>query len=64
MHHIDNPGPVPQQEPAQRTQGWRTTIETHPAAELFPLMSETELAELSNDIKVKGLVQFDRPLAG
>jgi hypothetical protein len=41
---------------APRAQSWRDTIKTHPAAELFPLMSKTELAELGNDIKTNGLI--------
>jgi hypothetical protein len=34
---------------------WRDAIEVHPAAELFPLMSESELRELGEDIKANGL---------
>jgi hypothetical protein len=34
---------------------WRDVLPVHPAAELFPLMSETELCELSEDIKKNGL---------
>jgi hypothetical protein len=30
---------------------WRDVLPIHPAAELFPLMSEAELRELGEDIK-------------
>ena len=33
---------------------WRTHLRVHPAAELFPLMSELELKELAGDIKARG----------
>jgi hypothetical protein len=36
--------------------GWREHIPIHPAADLFPLMSESELRELGEDIKARGLV--------
>ena len=36
-------------------QSWRDTIKVHPAAALFPRMSDTELAELADDIKRYGL---------
>jgi ParB-like nuclease domain len=35
--------------------GWRDHIKVHPAADLFPLMSESELRELGEDIKKNGL---------
>jgi hypothetical protein len=35
--------------------GWRDHIKVHPACELFPRMSESELKELSEDIKKNGL---------
>ena len=35
---------------------WRDHLKIHPAAELFPLMSEPELRELGEDIKANGLV--------
>jgi transcriptional regulator with XRE-family HTH domain len=35
---------------------WRDVLPIHPAAELFPLMSESELRELGEDIKAHGLV--------
>jgi hypothetical protein len=34
---------------------WRDILPVHPAAYLFPLMSEAELRELGNDIKKNGL---------
>lgn len=34
---------------------WRDVLPVHPAAELFPLMTETELRELGQDIKANGL---------
>jgi hypothetical protein len=34
---------------------WRDHLAIHPAAELFPLMSEPELRELGQDIKANGL---------
>jgi hypothetical protein len=34
---------------------WRAHLPVHPAAELFPLMPEAELQELSEDIKKNGL---------
>ena len=33
---------------------WRDHIKVHPAAELFPIMSEPELRELAEDIKANG----------
>jgi hypothetical protein len=38
-------------------QRWRDVLPVHPAAELFPLMSESELRELGEDIKKNGLEQ-------
>jgi len=35
--------------------GWRDVLPVHPAADLFPLMSETELRELGEDIRKNGL---------
>jgi hypothetical protein len=43
-------------------QHWRDRLPVHPAAELFPLMSEGELRELAADIKKNGLrerVKYD-----
>jgi N6-adenosine-specific RNA methylase IME4 len=34
---------------------WRAHLEVHPAADLFPLMSESELKELAADIEANGL---------
>jgi len=34
---------------------WRDHLPVHPAAELFPMMSEAELRELGEDIKANGL---------
>ena len=36
--------------------GWRDHLPVHPAADLFPVMSEMELRELGEDIKTNGLV--------
>jgi len=35
---------------------WREHLKVHPAADLFPLMSEAELRELGEDIKANGLL--------
>jgi hypothetical protein len=35
--------------------GWRKHLAVHPAAELFPLMSDAELKELAADIEKNGL---------
>src|SRR5262245_47530283 len=40
---------------AKPTPSWRDVLPIHPAAELFPLMSPDELAELAADIKKCGL---------
>src|SRR5262249_51135539 len=37
------------------TKSWRDVLPVHPAADLFPLMSEAELRELGEDIKKNGL---------
>ena len=34
-----------------KKQSWRDVLKVHPAAELFPLMSDAELKELGEDIK-------------
>src|SRR4051812_12476897 len=39
----------------QKSQSWRDTVRVHPAADLFPMMSEDELRELGEDIKAHGL---------
>jgi hypothetical protein len=36
---------------------WRDHLKVHPAADLFPLMSEAELKELAEDIRKNGLQQ-------
>jgi hypothetical protein len=36
---------------------WRDHLKVHPAADLFPLLSESELRELADDIKQNGLQQ-------
>jgi hypothetical protein len=38
---------------ASPAKSWRDVLPIHPAAELFPLMSEAELRELGEDIKTK-----------
>jgi hypothetical protein len=35
--------------------GWRDRYKVHPAADVFPMMSDAELDELAKDIKAKGL---------
>jgi hypothetical protein len=40
---------------APRTSKWRETYKVHPAADVFPPMSDDELAELGQDIKANGL---------
>jgi hypothetical protein len=42
-------------KPSGELRGWRDHLPVHPAANLFPLMSEPELRELGEDIKVNGL---------
>jgi ParB-like chromosome segregation protein Spo0J len=34
---------------------WRDHIKVHPAADLFPMMSEAELKELAESIKKNGM---------
>jgi hypothetical protein len=41
---------------ANKTPSWRDHLPIHSAADLFPLMSESELRELGEDIKARGLV--------
>jgi hypothetical protein len=38
-----------------KRKSWRDVLPVHPAAEMFPLMSEAELLELGKDIKKHGL---------
>jgi hypothetical protein len=40
---------------SSKLQSWRDVLPVHPAAELFPRMSEPELRELGEDIKANGL---------
>jgi hypothetical protein len=40
---------------AKTTWSWRDVLKIHPAAELFPLMTEAALHELAEDIKTNGL---------
>jgi hypothetical protein len=35
-----------------------TTYQVHPAAEVFPMMSDDELAKLGEDIKANGLTIY------
>jgi hypothetical protein len=39
-----------------KTVSWRNVLPVHPAADLFPLMSEPELRKLGEDIKANGLL--------
>jgi hypothetical protein len=41
----------------EKCRPWRDVLAVHPAAELFPLMSEAELRELADDIKKHGLCE-------
>jgi hypothetical protein len=49
----------PVADPTARN-SWRDVLKVHPAAELFPMMSEAELVELGEDIKRNGL---QRPIS-
>ncbi|MBX5221429.1 hypothetical protein HJC04_14040 [Rhizobium sp. NLR8a] len=44
-----------EREKAMSKKTWRDEIKVHPAADLFPMMSESELRELGEDIKRNGL---------
>src|SRR3981189_532398 len=48
-----DPAPNPIEKPKRPS--WRDTLQIHPAADLFPPMSEGELRELGEDIKKNGL---------
>jgi hypothetical protein len=37
---------------------WRSTYKVHPAADVFPMMDDTELQKLSDDINANGLKHF------
>jgi hypothetical protein len=53
--HIEQaPSNAQDKEKTSRT-SWRDWLPIHPAAELFPLMSKTQLRELAADIKRNGL---------
>jgi hypothetical protein len=43
------------QPPPAEVQGWRKLVKVHPAADLFPMMSDSELEELGRDIEKNGL---------
>jgi hypothetical protein len=49
------PGLEPRLSETKASKSWRDVIAIHPAAELFPRMSESELRELGEDIKKNGL---------
>jgi ParB-like nuclease domain len=44
-------------ENSKQPKRWRDVLPIHPAAELFPLMSEAELRELADDIEANGLLE-------
>jgi ParB-like nuclease domain len=44
-----------QQNEKQVTSTWRDTYKVHPAADVFPMMSEEDLDKLGDDIKANGL---------
>ena len=43
---------------SDQPKGWRAFLPIHPAAELFPLMSEAELKELADDIDKHELAEL------
>src|SRR5437588_3257177 len=54
--------PEPRSNPPSRTfamnaPSWREHVKVHPAADLFPIMSDAELDELASDIAKHGLYQ-------
>lgn len=42
---------------SDQPKGWRAFLPVHPAAELFPLMSEAELKEFADDVEKHGLTE-------
>jgi hypothetical protein len=46
---------TPHDPPASTAKSWRDTIKVHPAANLFPMMSDAEIDALAADIKKYGL---------
>jgi hypothetical protein len=44
-------------ENSEQAKRWRDVLPVHPAAELFPLMSDAELRELADDIEANGLLE-------
>src|SRR4051794_3311853 len=42
---------------ARMTDSWREKLRVHPAAEAFPLLSDDDLQELAEDIKVNGVIE-------
>ena len=48
-------GSAPTNSDKCERKSWRDVLPVHPAAEMFPLMSEAELRELAEDIKKNGL---------
>jgi hypothetical protein len=49
---------TPDPKQARQPKSWRDVLPIHPAAELFPRMSESELRELGEDIKARGGIHF------
>jgi hypothetical protein len=52
---LDRTAEAPSTDDNARRVCWRDHLPVHPAADLFPLMSESELRELGEDIKANGL---------
>jgi hypothetical protein len=55
-------------ENTKQIKRWRSSVKVHPAAELFPPISEVELRQLAADIEKHGLrdlvVLYDDPEIG
>jgi hypothetical protein len=47
----------PASDASPSSRSWRDDLPVHPAAELFPIMTDTELVEMGNDIEKRGLQQ-------